>query len=539
MVGPRGKILIQLLKRFVDKAMLRAANMTSNPYTGEPKKEGQMPIHVAFYLDEFPAMGVLPDIANNFAMMRSYRVSYHVTLQNLSQGEVLYGRDGFRSFFNNNLQHILFFPSRTKMDDAKYFSDYLGEITVTERRYSDSEQKTIFGGGGSKGESWGDAMRKMLSPGEMLSYPNNEAVLFVIGAPAVKVVMPGYYQEKYNLLEKDPKTGISNVKGKEFRNPIYPMYKALNVHDPRKFLEEILLGMDKDKISPMEQVLNEEEHFQMWANNITEHGANVTIFEDRQKYIIKTQGLPTSLADPDMLSIWADKEWLAVKDEQITLKKAGLRVLGIVLINKIIALRHRGPVMLWLQNHAAELENHPVRTNSTGELPKAAGYYEGEAIIISIEDAKKIWQGILPPDDYSIRKNTVKMYRIPLNDDDFLKAMQDKVLKKHRADKADEEAAQPAAGQGASKPDAAGSQGGKQPPSKNAGTPAAAASTQEKPSASTAAPSKGGGNGNRPQGHPAASPGGTQGGAASKPEDRPAGEMQSANKKVKSWLNGK
>ena len=419
MLGPRGKTLIQILKRLIDNSMTRVAKMSRNPYTGEAKRPGKMPIHVAFYLDEFPAMGVLPNISDSFAMMRSYRVSYHVTLQNLSQAEVLYTREGFRSFFNNNLQHIFFFPSRTKMDDAKYFSDYLGDTTVTERRYSDSQQKQWIGGNGSTGESWGDAMRKMLSPGEMLTYPPNEAVLFVIGAPAVQVVMPGYYQEHYYLYKKDPTTDrIYEDKSKKFKNPIYPLYKTLAVHDPNEFLETIMQGMHNDRPDPADIELTEVESFQAWAMAISRNGARVKVFG--KKYTISRKELPFTLTDKDQLDAWEQKGWLTPRDEQIIIKQEGLRVMGQPIARELASLKYKGGLMIWIHQHASLLENHPERTLAGTPDDQIAGYYEPECVLITPEDAKSIWNGVVPPDAYKVRRDTRHYYRIPVNNDDFL-----------------------------------------------------------------------------------------------------------------------
>lgn len=419
MLGPRGKTLIQILKRLIDNSMMRVAKMRHNPYTGEVKPAGQMPIHVAFYLDEFPAMGVLPDISNSFAMMRSYRVSYHVTLQNLSQAEVLYTRDGFRSFFNNNLQHIFFFPSRTKMDDAKYFSDYLGETTVTERRYSDSQQKQWIGGNGSTGESWGDAMRKMLSPGEMLTYPANEAILFVIGAPAVQVVMPGYYQEHYYLYKKDPVTDRTvEDRSKKFKNPIYPLYKALAVHDPNEFLETIMQGMHNDRPDEHELELTEVESFQAWAMAISRNGARVKVFG--KKYNISRKELPFTLTDEAQLLSWEQKSWINVRDDQITIKQEGIRIMGQPIARELASLKYRGGLMIWIHQHASLLENHPEKKLAGTPDDQIAGYYEPECVLITPEDARSIWSGVLPPDAYKVRRDTRHYYRIPVNNDDFL-----------------------------------------------------------------------------------------------------------------------
>jgi len=82
-----GKTLIGLIKRAIDYQLLSAANANG----------GRCPVHVAFYLDEFPNLGKLPNAGTQFATLRSRNISHHVTVQNRAQGEAVYGKTEFHA----------------------------------------------------------------------------------------------------------------------------------------------------------------------------------------------------------------------------------------------------------------------------------------------------------------------------------------------------------------------------------------------------------------------------------------------------------
>ena len=174
-----GQLLLQLTKRVLDRALLRNARQNG----------GTLPVDTSFYLDEFPSLGELPNMEENFATMRSYRVGYHVALQNRAQLESVYGRAAANSLLTNLFQHILVFPRYLKFDDAKFFAEALGEMTVietTRNRMNSVELLDDFRRGVTKKES----SRALLSLEEMFDWPDAVGVVIANGLPPIRTLMP-------------------------------------------------------------------------------------------------------------------------------------------------------------------------------------------------------------------------------------------------------------------------------------------------------------------------------------------------------------
>ncbi len=187
--GARGQLVLQLVKRTIERALLQTADRAG----------GALPQHVSVYLDEFAAMGPLPNVSEMMATMRSRRVAYHLSLQNRAHGELLYGATGFRSFFVNNIQTVIIFPRFLKFDDAQYFSEMLGYMTVEQRATGLTHRGLL---GGSRTDWARDALRPLVPPEEYPDWPEPMGILFTIGARPVRVLLP--------RLDEDRAAGVRN-----------------------------------------------------------------------------------------------------------------------------------------------------------------------------------------------------------------------------------------------------------------------------------------------------------------------------------------
>jgi type IV secretion system protein VirD4 len=196
--GEYGQLLLQLIKRAIDKALIRTAN----------SRGGSLPVQVSFYLDEFANMGVLPNISQNFATMRSRRVAYHVTLQNRGQVEALYGRGSFSGTFTNNFHHTVLYPRFLRFDDAEYFSKALGTITTIEKVTGVARTGWFDE---TRNEVVREVARPLLSLEEMAEWPEEMGIVMMSGVPPVRVVLPRLDERKALMV----------------RNPFYRAYKSL------------------------------------------------------------------------------------------------------------------------------------------------------------------------------------------------------------------------------------------------------------------------------------------------------------------------
>lgn len=176
-----GKLLLQLIKRMIDSALSETAYQNG----------GELPVPVSFYLDEFPSLGKLPNVESNFATMRSRRVAYHLTIQNISQGKAIYGDAGFKSFFTSNFQTILLFPSFIKFEDAQYMSQILGSTMTT----MTGESETKGGQHNSSSHSLRESTRPLVTVDEMQTWPPNEGIAILNGVPHTHVIVPGIWEE--------------------------------------------------------------------------------------------------------------------------------------------------------------------------------------------------------------------------------------------------------------------------------------------------------------------------------------------------------
>ncbi len=175
--GARGQLVLQLVKRAVDRALLQTADRCG----------GALPVHVSVYLDDLAAMGPLPNVSEMMATMRSRRVAYHLSLQNRAHGELLYGPTGFRSFFVNNIQTVIIFPRYLKFDDAAYFSEMLGFMTVEQRSMGLTRRGWLHG----SRTNWSrEGLRPLLPPEEYPDWPEPMGILFAIGARPARVLLP-------------------------------------------------------------------------------------------------------------------------------------------------------------------------------------------------------------------------------------------------------------------------------------------------------------------------------------------------------------
>jgi type IV secretion system protein VirD4 len=182
--GGQGQVLLRLIKRILDRAILNVCG----------QNEGRLPVHLSIYLDEFPSFGALPNIAENLATMRSRRVAYHIAMQNLAQGQAIYGREEFAGMINNNFAQMVVFPRSLRLEDAQFFAEIFGETTATEISTSKMQTGSIMAanpfGEVRRAQSIKEVKRFLLSSEAMRTFPDGFAVIETIGSPPAKVEMP-------------------------------------------------------------------------------------------------------------------------------------------------------------------------------------------------------------------------------------------------------------------------------------------------------------------------------------------------------------
>lgn len=129
-----------------------------------------------FLIDEFPALGRLPDLPRDIATMAGYGVDFTLIIQGLDQLKDHYG-DAQGTILSNCAYK--WFCNVNDLDSARYLSETLGKATIQTVGHSISESHGANNHGGTMGEStqFGEAGRPLLMPDEVLNLGRDAAIL--------------------------------------------------------------------------------------------------------------------------------------------------------------------------------------------------------------------------------------------------------------------------------------------------------------------------------------------------------------------------
>ena len=142
-------------------------------------------------LDEFPALGRLDFFEQALAFMAGYRMRALLIAQSLNQIEQAYGPNN--SIVDNCHVRVAFAPNDERT--ARRLSDALGTATLV------SEHRSY---GGDRGALWlghvtvsrQATARPLLTPGEVMQLPPDEALVLVAGHPPLRARKLRYYADR-------------------------------------------------------------------------------------------------------------------------------------------------------------------------------------------------------------------------------------------------------------------------------------------------------------------------------------------------------
>lgn len=136
--------------------------------------QGRPDHRTMFLIDEFPALGRMPDLPRDIATMSGYGVDYTLIVQGLDQL-----RDQYKDSAGAILSNCAFkwFCNVNDLESAKYLSESLGKKTV--RTHSKSVSRGTNPGGATEGESEteGETGRNLLNPDEVLNLGRDVAIV--------------------------------------------------------------------------------------------------------------------------------------------------------------------------------------------------------------------------------------------------------------------------------------------------------------------------------------------------------------------------
>ena len=319
-----GKTLIGLIKRSIDYQLLSAANQNG----------GRCPVHVAFYLDEFPNLGKLPNAGTQFATLRSRNISHHVTVQNRAQGEAVYGKTEFHAMINNNFQSICFFPRFVQFEEAKFFSDALGQTTVTQEARGTSRTWWLEKERSSRNTK--EVAQALLSQEEMRSFPPGMAIWLLNGVAPTKAYLP--------RLDEKRMDGV--------KNKLHRFYLELQKQGT-DFLAtlERLGAKHTEAITPLQK-------FTAWIDELIAAQVPVGIFKNHERDELTKIELPKDLdtLQPKTLEIhsWVTKGWLSLKKQKLDVTPAGLKVMGLARQTELRALDRTQQIQITIEDDTSE-----------------------------------------------------------------------------------------------------------------------------------------------------------------------------------------
>ena len=147
-------------------------------------------------LDEFPALGRLDFFESSLAFLAGYGVRAFLVAQSLHQIDKAYGPN--HAILDNCHVRIAFAPNDERT--ARRLSDALG--TATELRAQTNLSGKRFAAWLSHTSvSEQETPRPLLTPGEVLQLPQDDALVFVSGVPPIRAKKLRYYDDR-NFLQR-------------------------------------------------------------------------------------------------------------------------------------------------------------------------------------------------------------------------------------------------------------------------------------------------------------------------------------------------
>lgn len=178
----RTKPLVRLILNQIARLLtetLPAADKTSPPR------------QLLLMLDEFPALGRLDFFESSLAFMAGYGIRAVLVAQSLNQIDKAYGQNN--AILDNCHVRIAFAPNDERT--AKRLSDALGTATELKRQ-TNLSGKRFAAWLSHTAISEQETPRPLLTPGEVLQLPQDEALVLVSGVPPIRARKLKYYADQ-------------------------------------------------------------------------------------------------------------------------------------------------------------------------------------------------------------------------------------------------------------------------------------------------------------------------------------------------------
>ena len=184
-------------------------------YIADFQYGGALPIHVAFWMDEFPNVALPDGFTEIISTMRSRNISCNVILQNRAQLQALF-KDSWQAIIGNT--DVLIYLGGNEAETHKYMTEMLGKYTVSKQSKGESA-----GGHGSSSSNFDVIGRDLLTPDEVRKMDNKKCLLFIRGFDPIM-------DDKYHTLESDAFTVSNSLGMYEGKKETEDLYEEEQVH---------------------------------------------------------------------------------------------------------------------------------------------------------------------------------------------------------------------------------------------------------------------------------------------------------------------
>ena len=165
-------------------------------YIADFQYGGSLPVHVAFWMDEFPNVALPDGFTEIISTMRSRNISCNVILQNRAQLQALF-KDSWQAIIGN--MDVLIYLGGNEAETHKYMTEMLGKYTVGKQSKGESAGKS-----GSSSSNYDVIGRDLLTPDEVRKMDNSKCLIFIRGFDPVM-------DDKYHTLESEEFALVSSL----------------------------------------------------------------------------------------------------------------------------------------------------------------------------------------------------------------------------------------------------------------------------------------------------------------------------------------
>ena len=139
----------------------------------------RLPNHLRCLLDEFANIGEIPEFLPKLSTIRKYEISCAIILQSLGQIKTMYEKD-YSTLIGNCTTQL--FLGSTEKEDTEYYSEMLGDQTITVRNTSTDAKH----GGLASSTSQNKDSARLMRPEEIRSMDPQECLIIINGEKPFK-----------------------------------------------------------------------------------------------------------------------------------------------------------------------------------------------------------------------------------------------------------------------------------------------------------------------------------------------------------------